>query len=177
MSVRKTDELILLTRTRKALGVTQELMATYLGTSREMITKIELGLRNLNFAHKTALLNADLWMNPAMVPDESVTVERHEASEGEAAQWLSHTKSRSKVVLVLKRHELRTMQKDYLRSQEIVNRLKGPTPLGITKPLPVRWVQRVVRVHEGVMEKCGPLAQTQLRVEMAKLQGVIDLLL
>jgi len=175
MSSRTTSELILLTRTRKSLGVSQELMATYLGTSREMVSMIENGLRNLTLGHKAALLSVDLWMNPDLLPDERVTAERHELWLSEAAQWLSRSKSRSNAMLEMKRHELRSMQKDYDRSREIVNRLRGAAPAGITKPLAARWVQRVVWVHEGMMEKCGPLSQMKLRVEMAKLEAVISL--
>jgi transcriptional regulator with XRE-family HTH domain len=174
MPHRSPTESVLLTRTRQALGIDQELMGGYIGASRQMVSMIEKGRRNLKLGQASILLNLDIWLNPETTPDESGTLEWQAAQEAEAAQWLNARKDKARVMLELKQFELRAMQKDYARSREIVNRLNGPAPAGISKPLPVRWKQRVMRVHERIMKQCGPVMQMKYRLDIAALEAALS---
>jgi len=169
MVSRTLSESVILTRTRRSIGIDQELMGTYLGLSKQMISMIERGNRSLKLKDEIALLTLDIWMNPSVVPGTEGTQNAHELATSQAAKWLSAQKSLAKARLVLKQHELREMISAYDRSREVINRLKGTPPSSALKPLPTRWVQRVVKVHERVMENCGPQAHMKLQVAIAVL--------
>ncbi|MFO0362355.1 MAG: helix-turn-helix domain-containing protein [Flavobacteriales bacterium] len=175
MNPRPVSELLILSRTREGLGIKQSLMASGLGISREMLSKIETGQRHLTLNAKMILMNMDVYLEHDGPVDPAGAATLDNQFNTQAAHWLNNMKAQAQVKLAHYTHVLRNMESAYAHSQELINRLKGAPPAGVTRPLPVRWVQRVVREHELLMEKNSPLAQVKLRAEMAKLQTILDL--
>jgi DNA-binding XRE family transcriptional regulator len=175
MNQRPLSDHLILTRTRETLRISQPLMASGLGMSRETVSKIEQGQRNLTLNAKMILMNMDVYLEYDGPVDPAGAATLDNQFNTQAAHWLNNMKAQAQVKLAHYTHVLRNMESAYAHSRELINRLKGAPPAGVSRPLPVRWVQRVVREHEVLMEKNSPLAQVKLRAEMAKLQAILDL--
>lgn len=175
MTENDADDLILLTRTRELWGIDQVQVGEVLGLSRQMVSMIEHGRRNLRFEDKMMLLTMDAWVD-ASNPPQPETVEMVQQSGAQkATQWLQAEKAMAEQALPAKEKALLTITQAYERSKTIVCQLQGPAPAGALKPLPQRWKQRIIKHHQRIMERNSPLVQMRLRAEMARLRAVLEM--